>query len=81
MNSRKHAIEALASSDLFADVCPKSSVIVRAMKWREDHADHVGMLEDAATHCFPPSDEDFPRPELWKSGSWKWLREFFPENG
>jgi len=49
-----------------------------ALKWREEHAAHVQMLEELATHWFPPSDEDFGDPELWKPGSWLWLREFWP---
>ena len=79
-NNTTDAVEALASSDLFAEICPTHSAIVKAMKWRNDHTQHVERLESTVTHCFPPCREDLNHPELWKAGSWKWLREFFPAN-
>ena len=80
MNNTRDAVEALASSVLFAEICPNHASIARAMKWRNEHAAHVERLETSATHCFVPCREDLNHPELWKAGSWKWLREFFPAN-
>jgi hypothetical protein len=80
MNNTKDAVEALASSDLFAEICPNHAGIAKAMKWRNDHTAHVERLEADANHCFVPCREDLHHPELWKGGSWKWLREFFPAN-
>ena len=77
MNNKRDAVEALASSDLFAEICPNHAAIIKAMKWRNDHTAHVERLEADATHCFVPCRGDLHHPELWKAGSWRWLREFF----
>lgn len=53
----------------------KRENITRAKTWRANHKEHVSRLIKSATRAFPPSEEDEPRPELWKGGSWKWLNE------
>jgi len=66
---------------LFAAVAPIHSAILKAIEWRSNHAAHVQMLEDEASCCLVPCDEDLNHPELWKPGSWLWLRTFFSANG
>ena len=81
MNNTKDAVDALASSALFAEICPNHAAIAKAIKWRNEHMAHVERMEADATRCFVPCREDLHYPELWKAGSWKWLREFFSANG
>jgi len=56
------------------------TAIAKAIKWRNEHMAHVERMEADATRCFVPCREDLHCPELWKAGSWKWLREFFSAN-
>ena len=80
MNNTKDAVEALASSELFAEICPNHAAIAKAIKWRNEHMAHVERMEEDATRCFVPCREDLHYPELWKAGSWKWLMDFFSAN-
>jgi len=49
--------------------------IEKAKRWRNEHSKHVLSLEKTANTPFPPSKEDQNHPELWKAGSWLWLRQ------
>jgi hypothetical protein len=45
-----------------------------AIAWRREHAKHVEQLEEGCEACFEPCNADKWSPELWKAGSWVWLR-------
>jgi hypothetical protein len=53
--------------------------IARARQWYADHKDHVKrIIQDghaglSIQNEFPMSGSDIARPELWKSGAWRWF--------
>lgn len=60
-------------------VCSNHPAITQAIEWRSRHGKHVEQLEEEYENSFPPSREDINHPELWKGGSWKWLKELVSE--
>jgi hypothetical protein len=52
----------------------QTEILVAARSWYAEHKDHVDRLVSGPDQSsFPPSGSDCYKPELWKSGSWKWL--------
>jgi hypothetical protein len=68
----------LASSALFAEICPTHAALAKAMQWREMHDGLVSGFEAVARRCAPPVGDVLASPAQWSSENWKWLREFFP---
>ena len=49
--------------------------LIIAKHWYAAHKEHVDQLVSHTRDYFPPSGSDCYKPELWKSGSWKWFIE------
>lgn len=55
----------------------KKELVNRATDWYCAHQKHCRSLKEDAWTSFEPSDEDKPRPELWKGGHWLWFEETY----
>lgn len=51
----------------------QAEMLVAARAWYAEHKAHVDRIVEEERQSFPPSGSDCWHPELWKSGSWKWL--------
>jgi hypothetical protein len=43
-----------------------------ANEWYSGHSKHVERLLQEESTSYPPSGSDCGKPELWKSGHWRW---------
>jgi hypothetical protein len=48
----------------------------RARDWYAAHKPHVDrLMQELDEKPYPASGSDISRPELWKSGHWKWFNK------
>lgn len=75
MSTKGQTQNALDVAAWFAKTVPMSCALIKAVEWREAHKEHVALLEAEDGPWIVPSVHDLNHPEMWKPGSWKWLRQ------
>ena len=54
------------------DLLTKSQYL-RAFDWAGEHLLHIGRLIDDIQMGYPPAQEDYNQPNLWKPEHWFWF--------